>query len=72
MKKILILLICSCFYINAQSIKAFSAGTGVTIVYNVTPSITQSVTGTFLVVITNVSSGSEAVSMYWLGTNNSS
>ena len=45
---------------------------GGTIVYNVTPSITQSVTGTFLVVITNVSSGSEAVSMYWLGTNNSS
>jgi len=57
---------------DANESIAFSAGTGVTLVYNVTPSITQSVTGTFLVVITNATSGSEAVSMYWLGTNNSS
>jgi hypothetical protein len=50
----------------------FSAGSNVTIVYDGTPSITENTTGTFLVVITNATSGSEAVSIYWLGKNTSS
>ena len=46
----------------------FSAGTGVTIVDSNTPSISFNTTGKFLVVLTNVTSGSEEVSFYFLDT----
>ena len=125
MKKILILLICSCLYINAQSIKAkrsvssstsvqaesnsyganrtdvsptaanivsaipnaavgssfqfsikntadaseeltLSAGSGVTVSHSRAVEIPEHITGPFLAVATNVTSGSEAVTIHFL------
>ena len=52
---------------DANESITFSAGSGVTLVYTSAVAVTQNRTGTYLVVITNATSGSEAVSIYWLG-----
>ena len=49
-----------------------SAGSGVSLVNNDSINIGKMQTGTYLVVITNVTAGSEAVSIYWLGTQGAS
>ena len=49
-----------------------TAGSGVTLINNDSINISKFFTATYLVVITNVTSGSEAVSIYGLGTSNES
>ena len=53
---------------DADESIAYSAGSGVTLVNDNAISIGQNTTGMFLVVITNAILGSEAVSFYWLGS----
>jgi hypothetical protein len=53
---------------DADESIAYSAGSGVTLVNDNAISIGQNTTGMFLVVITNATLGSEAVSFYWLGS----